>query len=61
MNMNYYIENKKVPEDMFFRFVLSNSNIQRLFEKKMEAINEFNIVIDEDITSQCVLNLKKAK
>ena len=61
MNMNYYIENKKVPEDMFFRFVLSNSNIQRLFEKKMEAINEFNTVIDEDITSQCVLNLKKAK
>ena len=60
INMSY-IEHKQVPKHLFLKFVVNNQNMQKIFKKNLENINEMAINVEEEITNACYVNLKKSK
>ena len=56
-----YIEQKQVPNHLFLKFIINNQNMQKIFKKNLETINELVLSVDQDISNACYANLKKSK
>ena len=56
-----YIEHSQVPNHLFLKFVVNNLNMQKIFKKNQENIEELAVSVDQEINNACYANLKKSK
>ena len=55
------IDLKKYDKDVFINFIFTNENLNQIIIKNISNISEMENLFEEEITNNCVSNLKKSK
>ena len=58
---NRIIDLKKYDKDVFINFIFTNENLNQIIIKNISNISEMENLFEEEITNNCVSNLKKSK
>ena len=58
---NRIIDLKKYDKDVFINFIFNNENLNQIIIKNISNISEMENLFEEEITNNCVSNLKKSK
>ena len=61
VNTPYYIQHGRLSNEVFLKFFISNSYMQKIFKANQETVNNLDLGVEDEITYACISNLNKTK